>query len=80
MTAREKGKRSAGSAATMLPDGKLFARLSEAGSICSYPRDTVLQTEGARIDTVYPRLTRHFFNRERTRRLTRDDPELLTNF
>jgi len=53
MTAREKGKRSAGSAATMLPDGKLFARLSETGSICSYPRDTVLQTEGARIDTVY---------------------------
>ena len=36
-----------------LPDADLFARLCEVGSLCSYPRNTILQTEGAQIDTVY---------------------------
>jgi CRP/FNR family cyclic AMP-dependent transcriptional regulator len=39
--------------ATTSPDGELFARLFAVGSTCSYPRNTVLQTEGAHIDTVY---------------------------
>ena len=53
MSAREKYPHAAKTVATTSPDGALFARLSEVGSISAYPRNTVLQTEGAHIDTVY---------------------------
>jgi len=53
MAAREKRPHAAKTVATTSPDGELFARLAELGSICSYPRNAVLQTEGAHIDTVF---------------------------
>jgi len=51
--AREKRLHVTGAAATTSPHGELFASLAALGSICRYPRNTVLQTEGAYIDTVY---------------------------
>ena len=53
MMAREKRQRAVENVAIASPDAELFARLSDIGSICSYPCNTVLQTEGAHIDTVF---------------------------
>jgi len=49
----KKAPRKAGPVARTSADDDLFTRLAAFGSICSYPRNTVLQTEGAYIDTVY---------------------------
>jgi CRP/FNR family cyclic AMP-dependent transcriptional regulator len=53
LVAREKVKRKVPSVANSSADDELFTRLAALGSICRYPRNTVLQTEGAYIDTVY---------------------------
>ena len=53
--------------------------VSAAASTCVV-ECTYAFTLRARIDTVAARLARHVFSRESSRRLARDDSELMTDF
>ena len=47
-----RGPRSAKGVSTATPSEQLFARLAERGTICNYPRNAVVQTEGTPSDNL----------------------------